>query len=76
MWPAQRDERRLRLRGLTAFDSNSGVRTLFRSHIAKRPLTEALLICGPPGEMSVGFASVVSLRSTRTRDFELCSDPT
>ena len=48
MWPARRDERRLRLRGLTAFDSNSELRTLFRSHIAKRPLTEALCYVARP----------------------------
>ena len=41
MWPARRDERRLRLAGLTALDSNSGVRTLFKPQTAKRPLTEA-----------------------------------
>ena len=41
-----------------------------------RPTNGGALICGPPGEMSVGFASVVSLRSTRTREFELFSDPT
>ena len=34
------------LHGLTAFDSNSGVRTLFRYHIAKCLLTEAFKCMG------------------------------
>ena len=54
-----RHTRRL-LRGITVFDSYSGVRPLFRSH-TKTPPNGGALIGGPPGEIRTPDTQVRSL---------------